>query len=134
MDRATSSEHPLRVIFLDDDPDLREVMVEVLNGFGAQAQAVGSVAQLQDLIGRSKDFGLAILDVNLQPDQPTGIDAYSWLRDVGFPGRIAFLTGHAWTHPLVESAARVGDAAVYEKPLTADQLLGLLETAREAPS
>jgi FixJ family two-component response regulator len=67
------------------------------------------------------------LDINLGVDSASGIDAYRWLRDTGFGGRIAFLTGRARTHPMVQEALRFGDAKVYDKPISFSQLRALVD-------
>src|SRR5579862_5380074 len=54
---------------------------------------------------------LAILDVNLGPGCPSGLDAHSWLAAEHFSGRIVFLTGHAQSYPLVERAGALADGA-----------------------
>jgi FixJ family two-component response regulator len=72
----------------------------------------------------------AILDINLGPGQPSGIDAYKWLRNNGYRGRIAFLTGHAGTHPLVIEATRIGDAEIFSKPVDPDQIQTIVAGAR----
>ncbi len=121
---AVSPSNRPRVLFLDDDADLREIVADLITAFGASCRAVGTVAELRGVI--PGDFDLAILDVNLGPGAPDGVDASDCLRESGFRGRIAFLTGHARTHPLVERAASLGDAVVLEKPITSAQLLELL--------
>jgi FixJ family two-component response regulator len=121
-----------RVVFLDDDEDLREIVVEVLASAGATCEAVATVDELRDTVVRSLDLVLVILDVNLGLGGPTGIDAYRWLRASGYRGAIAFLTGHARTHPLVQRAAALGDAVVLEKPITHQDLLDLLPEPSEA--
>jgi hypothetical protein len=42
-----------------------------------------------------------------------------------FKGRIAFLTGHAHSHPVVAKACTLG-VPVLEKPVSADRLLKLV--------
>jgi FixJ family two-component response regulator len=71
--------------------------------------------------------GGAILDVNLGPGRRSGIDAYAWLRQKGYTGRIAFLTGHARDHPLVVQAHRVGKVEIFTKPIDPDQMRSLVE-------
>jgi DNA-binding NtrC family response regulator len=117
-----------RVIFLDDDQDLREAFAAVMAGLGIAAETVSSVAQLEDAVTRaSESFDLAILDINLGPDAPSGLEAYRWLKAHRFPGRMVFLTGHARTHPLVSEALRLGDARVYDKPISVAELQGIME-------
>jgi DNA-binding response OmpR family regulator len=113
-----------RVLFLDDDEDLREVVADILANMGIAVDAVGSFDQL---VGRDvAAFDLAVLDINLGPGSPSGIDAYRWLKDHRFAGRMVFLTGHARSHPLVAEALRLGDASVYDKPISAAEFRALL--------
>jgi CheY-like chemotaxis protein len=122
---ASREGDPLRVLFLEDSEDLRDVVVDLLELLGATCVAVASVDDLQH-VERPQDYALAILDINLGADAPSGINAYAWLRRVGFEGRVVFLTGHAQNHPLVEAATRIGDASVYAKPVSAAQLRALI--------
>jgi DNA-binding response OmpR family regulator len=116
-----------QMIFLDDDDDLREMAVELFGAMGIVCDAAASTAELQDLFdAHSGAIDLAVLDINLGPGRPSGIDAYHWLRDHGYGGRVAFLTGHGRSHPLVHQALRTGDASVYEKPVSPAELSELL--------
>jgi FixJ family two-component response regulator len=117
---------PVRVIFLDDDEDLRRTMDELLRFFGIECTSFGTFGELRSSKAAVSDFSVAILDVNLGSGEPTGIDAYAWLRESGFRGRIAFLTGHGRSHPQLERFAEVGDATVLEKPITTDDLIDYL--------
>ena len=119
-----------KVVLLEDDDDLRETMAELL-GVSADADCVGaaSVAELQ---ARSADVlrtSIALLDINLGVGEPSGIDAYRWLREHHYPGRIVFLTGHACGHPLVEEARRLGSAELLSKPVPAPTLAALVREA-----
>lgn len=119
-----------RVLFLDDDEDLRTVTAAWLEGHGIVCDAVATVAELEAAMASADGgFDAIILDINLGPGKPSGVDAYRWLRERGFGGHIAFLTGHAHNHPLVAEALRAGDAAVYEKPVSAATLERLLAGA-----
>lgn len=76
--------------------------------------------------GRRLACRVAILDVNLGEGQPTGVDAYEWLRAHSFAGSVVFLTGHAPTHPAVALAVKSG-ARVLAKPIKIDELHALLK-------
>jgi DNA-binding NtrC family response regulator len=110
-------------ILLDDDADLLQVLADVLSTYGWSALAVRSVAELQALGERALDADVAVLDINLGPSRPSGIDAYDWLRGQGFHGRVLFLTGHARSHPLVSRAQHLHHARVIDKPTSADDLM-----------
>jgi FixJ family two-component response regulator len=116
---------------VEDDDDLREVVVELVTVFlDRRCVGVGSYEELVALGEKALRCGVAILDINLGPHRRSGIDAYAWLRDRGYTGRIVFLTGHAGTHPLVVEAKRIGDAEIYSKPIDPDRLRSIVEERR----
>ena len=94
-----------RVLILDDDEDLREVLAELFRGtLGIDCVGAASMDELLEQRDRALSCKLAVLDVNLGPQSPSGFQAYSWLRSQGFAGRIVFLTGHAATRADVQEA------------------------------
>jgi DNA-binding NtrC family response regulator len=114
------------VIFLDDDEDLRDLFREAMSLFVHRScLCVASFAELVQSRDAVLGAKLAVLDINLGPDGPSGIDAYRWLRTHGFDGRVAFLTGHASTHPLVAEAKRMDNVEVLEKPLPIATIIAL---------
>jgi len=116
-----------RVLLLDDDADLREVFADLMGAMGIAVATAGSVDELADVINRGDgSFDLAILDINLGPGEPSGLDAYRWLKQHDFKGRMAFLTGHARSHPLVTAARELGDVRVYDKPISVAELRQLM--------
>jgi DNA-binding NtrC family response regulator len=117
------------VLILDDDHDVRLLMRNVFELLGASqsvtAASVRDMASTADAVLATK---LAILDVNLGAGQPSGIDAFRWLQERNYPGKVVFLTGHARSHPLVAEAAVMG-ADVLEKPVDLDVLNRLFQEA-----
>src|SRR4029077_4924973 len=90
------------VLFLDDDEDLRDTFTDLVRSvFDRDCHGLCSYRDLVTLGDRALGCGVAILDINLGAEAPSGLDAYGWLRRHGFSGRIVFLTGHANSHPLV---------------------------------
>jgi DNA-binding response OmpR family regulator len=118
------------ILLLDDDRDLRTMLCDLFNCYGARCTAAGSLDEMKTLaVDRRLAFDVAIIDVNLGAGQPSGVDAYRWLRDQSFSGEILFLTGHARSFPGVAEAHALG-VRVLQKPLAIDELLDLL---REKP-
>ena len=116
-------EPKLLVFVLDDDESLRTMLGTYLEISGrCTVYAMASVRELERHLADLPHLFAAILDINLGPAEPTGLDAYQWLRSHGFAGRIIFLTGHARSHPLVQEAYLTGDAIVLEKPTGIIQL------------
>jgi DNA-binding response OmpR family regulator len=115
-----------RVLVLDDDRDLLESFVDLLHAFDRDCLPARTVGELRAHAAEALDCELAILDINLGKGEPSGIDAYRWLREQRFGGRIVFLTGHGQAHPLVVAARQLGDVEVLSKPLSAAQLRALV--------
>ena len=116
-------ERKLLVFVLEDDESLRTMLGSYLESSGrCTVYTMASVRELERHLADLPHLFAAILDINLGPAEPTGLDAYRWLRSHGFAGRIIFLTGHARNHPLVQGAHLVGDAIVLEKPTGIIQL------------
>jgi DNA-binding NtrC family response regulator len=125
---------PATVLFLDDNEDLRELMPILLKtALGLDCICFGNLAEIQRRQQEALEAKLAILDINLGPFVPDGIDAFHWLKAHGFRGKVLFLTGHARNNPLVESA-EIDGAKLLEKPLRPDQLVAYVAHAIEGSS
>jgi FixJ family two-component response regulator len=121
------------VLIIDDDRDLREAMRDILGHLGVDscvlAASLEEVERAQDAVLGCR---LAIVDINLGPRQPTGVDVVRWLQDRKFPGKIVFLTGHGQGDPRVMAAAEMAGTRLLSKPINAKILMGLVEEARGA--
>src|SRR5690242_12636180 len=117
-----------RVLLVDDDLDLLEIMRLVFVQAGAKACVLASsLKEVQAQRDEALGVDAAILDVNLGHGLASGLDVHRWLRDEGFAGRSVFLTGHARNHPLVQEAAKVPGTTVVSKPIDMKHLLRLAE-------
>ena len=115
------------IFVLEDDDDLRRVLVSLIGQkTGRKCLGLRNLDEVRQQRDEVLRCALGILDVNLGSDEPSGLDAFAWLRAERFAGRVAFLTGHAATNPLVRRAAELANAAVLQKPLQIDKLLELL--------
>jgi DNA-binding NtrC family response regulator len=115
------------VLVLDDDQDLVEAISEIIELVAnRRVLKLHSVDDLLRTGSAALSSELAILDINLGPGAPTGLDALRWLEAHHFAGRAVFLTGHAAGLPIVE-AARAAGVPVLSKPITLEQLQTLLD-------
>lgn len=126
----------MKLLLVDDDENLLDALGEFFEtAVGAKCLMLRG---LNDLIARKQDVldsvVLAIVDINLGPGEPTGIDVYHWLRENRFPGKIVFLTGHAKDNPLVQEAVSIGETRVFSKPIEVDKLLSLVEEPHNDPN
>ena len=116
------------VLVLDDSEDLLNLTKILVEHYcGRKAITARSFDEIKLRRDEALKCDLAILDINLGPDQPNGVDVYRWLRKNGFTKPIHFLSGHARTFPLVAEAERIGDATVFSKPIPADDLIRIIE-------
>ena len=121
-----------RVLVLDDDGDLREMLCEIFLSLGADdCLPLASVSSLQ-AAPRALNTELAVVDVNLGDGVPNGVDAFHWLCDKGYRGRIVFLTGHARSFPPVAQAAKHAAAQILQKPTSIDTLKNILDGCNHA--
>jgi DNA-binding NtrC family response regulator len=117
------------IVFLDDSENLRELMPVLLeSALGVQCITFGNLAEFENHSGEVLRARVAILDINLGPNAPDGVDAYNWLMHHGFHGKILFFTGHARTNPRVARAERQG-VQVLEKPLHPEELISFVTRA-----
>jgi DNA-binding NtrC family response regulator len=116
-----------KVLLLDDDADQIEVLALAISLFcGRTCVTARSYEELTRLADSALSCAVALLDINLGPQQPSGLDALRWLRGHDFKGRVWFLTGHARSHPLVARALAMGEARLVEKPIETDHLCMLV--------
>jgi FixJ family two-component response regulator len=116
------------VLLLDDDDDLLDSVGELIESVtGRRVLKVRSLAELETRREQVLGCELAVLDINLGPNVPSGLDALRWLVDHCYGGRAVFLTGHAPSFPLVDEALTLRGVPVLCKPVTCDQLIGLVE-------
>ncbi len=116
-------------LVLDDAADMRCLVGQMLQRFtGAHCLELASVAELKAASVQVLAAKVAIIDINLGEGQPSGLDAFHWLREQAYRGRVYFLTGHARHHPLVVAASGMG-AVVLEKPIRSAQLAAMVRSA-----
>ncbi len=117
------------ILVMDDDIDLLDVLKETLITLCKIDQVITatSLSGVQEQKEKILQCQLAILDVNLGADRPSGVDVAEWLRANNFKGKIVFLTGHAVSDPEVLAATQVPDTKVVAKPIGLNQLLSFVQ-------
>ena len=117
------------ILVMDDDIDLLDVLKETLITLCKIDQVITatSLTGVQEQKEKILQCQLAILDVNLGADRPSGVDVAEWLRANNFKGKIVFLTGHAVSDPEVLAATLVPDTKVVAKPIGLNQLLSFVQ-------
>jgi len=115
------------VLFVDDSRDICEVIEAMCQSLPeVECVCVTSMSTVQERAAQILRTPLAILDVNLGPGEPSGLEIYRWLKGKNYRGKIVFLSGHARTDPQVEEAARISGVDFLQKPLAFSQIEALI--------
>jgi DNA-binding NtrC family response regulator len=115
------------VLFVDDCRDICDVMEVMCQSLPeVECVCVTSMSAVLENVAQVPRTDLAILDVNLGPGEPSGVEIYRWLKGQNYRGKIVFLSGHARTDPVVEEAAKISGVDFFQKPLGFGQLESLI--------
>lgn len=115
------------VFFLDDSQELLEVMkVFAESSCACQAISASSFDEMFSMEEAILKCDLAFLDLNLGSHQPSGVQAYRWMRSLGYNKPVYFLTGHAVDSEESREALIFDEAKVLRKPVPAQDLIQII--------
>lgn len=118
-----------RILVVDDEPDIREVVKDILDDEGFEVALAADGAQAREARGKHRP-DLILLDVWM-PD----IDGISLLREWGEAGAldcpVVMMSGHGTVETAVE-ATRLGAFDFIEKPVSMAKLLVTVKNSLEA--
>src|ERR1700683_2900358 len=115
------------ILIVDDDAEIRELLVQVLQRAGLQSHQAKDSAALKDIMGRIQP-DVVLLDYKL-PDA-TGLDLLPIIKKEWPEAEVIMLTGHASYDVAVEATKR-GAFHFQEKPFDPESLLNLIKRALE---
>jgi two-component system OmpR family response regulator len=118
LDRCESKSKSVRVMHVDDDPDLRLLISASLRGFGYFVATAGSIDEALQL-AREFRFNLFILDVRL-PDG-SGIDLCQQLQALQPGVPVVYYSAYA-SEEEQKAALSVCGNAYLKKPVSAEYL------------
>ena len=106
---------PTRILLVDDEPVLLEMLDEYLRACGFDCECAQEVAEAQAMLGHMP-FDIVVTDIYLSPlHEADGLRVLSFIRERGLPVRTVVMTAHA-TPELDAEARRLGADAVLHKP------------------
>ncbi len=117
------------VLVVDDEPDIRELVCEILEDEGFEVATAESVAAARTALRRRRP-DLVMLDVWLPDGDGIGL-LREWGEGDGLPAPVVMISGHGTVETAVE-ATRLGAYDFLEKPLSLDKLLLTVSHALEA--
>jgi two-component system CheB/CheR fusion protein len=115
----------MRILLIEDAPDIREVFTVLLRIEGADVTATGSGREAADLATR-RDFDVVLSDLGL-PDLPGDVLIRQILSTARrhTPPRVIVVTGYG--EPYLTRARQAGAEVVFTKPVEWTRILDALE-------
>ena len=111
------------VLVVDDEPGMRETLVEILSASGYRVSSAPDGESALELI-RSNGFNVVLMDIRMP-----GIDGVSVLQELGAPPpQVIVMTAYAKAERIRE-ALEANAFAVVSKPFPVPELLGLVASA-----
>ena len=114
-----------RVLIVDDEPDIRELLEITLNRMGLLTESAADVGSAIELL-RSEEFNLCLTDMNLPDGNGVQIIEYIQLHCPGMP--VAMITAYGNTEVAI-AALKAGAFDFVNKPLEIDRLRTLVDVA-----
>ncbi len=123
--------HIQRILVVDDEPDIRRLVCEILEDEGYQVATAENAATAREL-KKSKAPDLILLDIWM-PDTDGITLLKEWVAEEALLCPVIMMSGHGSVEAAVE-ATRLGAYDFLEKPLSLAKLLLIVERALEASS
>src|SRR6202167_869520 len=118
-----------RVLVVDDESDIRELLREILSEEGYEVDAAANAAEAR--AARAKHAPDVILLDIWMPDMDGISLLREWSQNPGLDCSVVMMSGHGTVETAVE-ATRLGAFDFVEKPLSLTKLLRTVERALEA--
>ncbi|HET9620730.1 MAG TPA: response regulator [Kofleriaceae bacterium] len=114
----------VRVLVIDDDPDIVDIILVLLEPIGYQVATATTSAHALELAAR-QPFDIVLCDISM-PKQ-SGLEISRALRTTGYDGKIVLMTG--LETPTLSSDVRDAESdRLLRKPFTGGELLPLIES------
>lgn len=114
-----------RVLIVDDEPDIRQVMQDVLQSRGAVTECA---ACGEEALARFRDGSYDLVWLDLRLPDTDGITLLRQMLDIDPFARIVLMSAYGTFDAFVDSMA-LGAASMVKKPFTTEQLLSVSQHA-----
>jgi len=123
------SGYKANILVVDDEPDIRQLVQEILEDEGYIVCAAGNAEEARKM-KLNHQFDLVLLDIWM-PDTDGITLLKEWVEDQTFVAPVVMMSGHGTIETAVE-ATRLGAYEFLEKPLSLARLLLVVERALDA--
>jgi CheY-like chemotaxis protein len=114
---------PFRILVVDDEPGMRETLVDILEAVGYEVSTASDGERALDVV-RDHEFDVMVMDV--QMPKRDGVSVLEQLRPP--PPTIIMMTAYALEERL-RAAVTANAFAILHKPFPVGRLLELVESA-----
>jgi len=129
---GSNGEDERRILIVDDDTEVQQVLRDIVEGCGCKAVAVGSVERALDEIGK-ESFDLVFLDPILDDSDGNGLDVLRAIEDNSGRTVVAVIVGYRDT-PTALEAMSVGPMFFVHKPLETKHIAKIIDTVQGGQS
>jgi two-component system, NtrC family, response regulator PilR len=120
---------PHQVLIIDDEADIRELLVLTLTRMGIEVDSAGSVAEAERFLSR-REYGLVLTDMRLSDG--TGMDILDSIGRTHGNTPVAVITAHGSTDNAV-AALKAGAFDYVAKPIKLQPLRDMVTNALKLP-
>jgi two-component system response regulator PilR (NtrC family) len=114
---------PHRILLVEDEAGLREVLALTLDGAGFRVVTAASVAEARGVLTRDP-VDAVLSDLKLRDG--TGIQLLEWMKETGLTAPVVIMTAFATTETTVQ-ALNLGAVDFITKPFRNEDLIGTLQ-------
>jgi two-component system response regulator PilR (NtrC family) len=119
-----------RVLVVDDEPDIRELLELTLLKMGLGVSSAGSIAEAKALLKGEEHFALCLTDMRLTDGE--GLELVRHIAALGSDLPVAVITAHGSAENAV-AALKAGAFDYVSKPVGLEQLRALVKSALSLP-
>lgn len=121
MEKKTS------ILVVDDDPGMRETMLDILDAVGYDVAAAEDGYRAIEMI-RERAYDFALMDIKMP--KINGVETFKEVKEIRPSTRVIMMTGYS-VEDLVKEALDEGAYGVIYKPLDIQKVVGLIEKAEK---
>lgn len=117
-----------RILYAEDERDLRELTTEILGSEGYECIAVNDGLEAKEIL-KSEKFDLLLTDFNMPVVD--GTELLFWCREQGLNLPVVFITGSPELIPVQKKAMKDTSTTLIHKPFNFRVLIEAIEVALE---
>src|SRR5688500_7768738 len=128
-ERRATAPRSARVLVVDDEPDIRELLELTLTKMGLGVESVGSIAEAKERL-KLERYDLCLTDMRLGDGE--GLELVRHIAGLGADLPVAVITAHGSAENAV-AALKAGAFDYVSKPVGLEQLRALVKSALSLP-